>query len=43
MLAFENVVVPLIDPGKLTPMPRVAPVIAQDTIFSLVDIKGSDK
>jgi hypothetical protein len=24
-------------------MPRVAPVIAQDTIFSFVDIKGSDK
>jgi hypothetical protein len=28
-----------VDLGELTPMPRVAPVIAQDTIFRFVDIR----
>jgi len=42
LLALEDVVMG-VDPVKLTPMPRVAPVIAQDTILSLVDIKDSNK
>ena len=37
-LAFEDVIVVLIW-AIPTPMPRVAPVIAQDTIFSFVDIR----
>jgi len=38
MLALEKrmLIVRVIEKGKLTPMPRVAPVMAHDTMFSLV-------
>jgi hypothetical protein len=36
LLAFAQVAAVLLF-EKLTPMPRVAPVIAQDTIFSVFD------
>lgn len=39
LLAFDTVVRDHL--GTLTPMPRVAPVIAQDTMFSLLN--GSDE